>query len=57
MDIIKKFEEIQKRAPSKYRVGSIERIYEIYKKAGLDESGYAPVIIKLTPEEKNKNVQ
>ena len=54
MDIVKQFERIQKRPASKYQHGTIQRLFEIYEKSKLDESGNAPVIIKPTPEEKKQ---
>lgn len=52
MDIVKQFELIQKRSGSKYKAGTVERVFEIYERSGLDASGRAPVIIKPTVEEK-----
>ena len=54
MDIIKRFEALQKRPTSKYQSGTVARVFEIYERSGSDESGFAPVIIKLTPEEKKQ---
>ena len=54
MDIIKRFEALQKRPTSKYQPGTVARVFEIYERSGSDESGFAPVIIKPTPEEKKQ---
>lgn len=54
MDIVKQLERIQKRPASKYQPGTVERVFEIYERSGLDASGKAPVFIKPTPEEKKQ---
>lgn len=54
MDIIKRFEGLQKRPTSKYQPGTVARVFEIYERSGHDESGFAPVIIKPTTEEKKQ---
>lgn len=54
MDIIKQFERIQKRPASKFQPGTVQRVFEIYERSGLDASGRAPVIIKPTVEEKKQ---
>lgn len=54
MDIVKQFEMIQKRPQSKFQPGTVQRVFEIYERSGLDASGFAPVIIKPTPEEKKQ---
>ena len=55
MDIIKRFEAIQKRPASKYQPGTVARVFEIYERSSRDESGFAPNIIKPTLEEKKQN--
>ena len=54
MDIIKRFEALQKRPTSKYQPGTVARVFEIYERSSRDESGFAPVIIKPTLEEKKQ---
>lgn len=54
MDIVKQFEKMQKRPRSKFQPGTVQRVFEIYERSGLDASGFAPVIIKPTPEEKKQ---
>lgn len=54
MDIIKRFEALQKRPVSKYKPGTVARVFEIHERSSRDETGFSPVIIKLTPDEKNQ---
>lgn len=54
MDIVKLFEIIQKRPPSKFQPGTVERVFEIHERLSKDASGFTPVIIKPTPEEKKQ---
>lgn len=54
MDLVKQFEKIQKRPSSKFQPGSIDRIFEIYERSRKDASGYVPIFIKPTPEEKKQ---
>ena len=54
MDLLEQKQRIDDRKPYKTESGTVDRVFEIYEKSGKDESGYAPVIIKLTAEEKKK---
>ena len=55
MDIIKQFEQMQKRGERVYVSGSIENVFRLHERNGRDESGQVPVIIKPEPEEKKKS--
>lgn len=55
MDIIKQFEQMQKRSQRTYLSGSIEHVFRLQERSGRDESGQVPVIIKPEPEEKRKS--
>ena len=50
MDLLEQKQRIDDRKPYKTESGTVDRVFEIYEKSGKDESGYAPVIIKLTAE-------
>ena len=54
MDIIKQFEQMQKRTQRTYPSGSIEHVFRLHERSGRDDSGQVPVIIKPEPEEKRK---
>ena len=55
MDIIKQFENMQKRGERVYASGSIENVFMLHERNGRDESGQVPVIIKPEPEETKKS--
>ena len=55
MDIIKQFEQMQKRGERVYQSGSIENVFRLHERNGRDKSGQVPVIIKPEPEEKKKS--
>ena len=55
MDIVKQFEQMQKRGERIYQSGSIEHVFRLHERNGRDESGQVPVIIKPEPEEKRKS--
>ena len=55
MDIIKQFEQMQKRGERVHASGSIENVFRLHERNGRDESGEVPVIIKPEPEEKKKS--
>ena len=54
LDLIKRFELIQKRQVSQYMSGSVECIFEYNEKCGKNEDGTIPVIIKPDPVETKK---
>ena len=55
MDIVKQFEQMQKRNKRVYPSGSIEHVFWLHERNGCDESGQVPVIIKPEPKEKRKS--
>ena len=54
LDLIKRFELIQKKEESLFMAGSVENVFRYHEKCGKNEDGTSPVCIKLEPEEKKK---
>tara|TARA_B100000287_G_C20571722_1_gene756813 strand:- start:753 stop:932 length:180 start_codon:yes stop_codon:yes gene_type:complete len=54
LDLIKRFELIQKRHVSQYMPGSVECVFEYHEKCGKNEDGTIPVCIKPDPVETKK---
>ena len=52
MNIHEKLEIIKKKFKPSGRPGCVDNIFEIYERAEKDESGFLPVIVIVTPEEK-----
>ena len=54
LDLIKRFELIQKKHVSQYMPGSVQCIFEYHEKCRKNEDGTIPVIIKPEPIETKK---
>lgn len=52
MNLLEQFEIIQKKFRPSGQPGSVENIFQIYEHSAKDVSGFLPIIIKPTPEEK-----
>ena len=54
MNLLDKWDIIKNRKHSNLRPGYVEKIFEIHENNQKDESGFLPIIIKPTIEEKKK---
>tara|TARA_Y100000389_G_scaffold109597_1_gene106680 strand:- start:844 stop:1026 length:183 start_codon:yes stop_codon:yes gene_type:complete len=54
LDLIKRFELIQKKQVSQYMPGSVECVFEYHEKCKKNEDGTTPVCIKHEHVELNK---
>ena len=54
LDIIKRFELIQKKEKYPFISGSVENVFLYHEKCGKNEDGTIPICIKFEPEEKKK---
>lgn len=54
IDLIKRFELIQKKPTSPYMSGSVENIFRYHEQCGKNADGSSPVIIKPDPVESKK---
>ena len=54
MDLIEKWNILKNKNKSNLQAGYIDKIFEIHENNQKDESGFLPIIIKPTLEEKKK---
>ena len=54
LDLIKRFELIQKKEESPFMSGSIENVFRYNEKCGKNQDGTIPIIVRPEVEEKKK---